>query len=300
MVTIFANRKGDSMTREYKDKVVEETANYYEKTQISYDIIWMNKKNLAMHYGLWDENTKKLHDALINENKVFSEELEVKKGDRILDAGCGVGGTTIWIAENFGVEVTGITVSKKQVERAIKSSKSRKVDHLTRFAVMDYCHTSFADEMFDKIYAMESMCYAVEKSEFLKEMKRILKPGGILVVADVFQDGRVLTERDKIQLGDWLDGWAVPNVPILREFRKSAEDLKLELIEAKNMKKNIIPSARRIYNIGRIFYPFDYICNKLRLLSNETFKSTLASLAQYRLFTDDTMQYFLIKIKKVK
>lgn len=297
MVAVFVNRK-DVFVVVMSKNVKEDTKNYYEKTQISYNLLWMNKKNLAMHYGLWDKNTKKLHEALINENKVFANELNIKKEDEVLDAGCGVGGSSIWIAENYKARVTGITVVGKQVEQAKRNAKNRKVSHLVNFKVMDYCDTKFSDESFDKIYAMESMCYAPKKEDFLREMYRILRPGGMLLIADVFSEGSLIQGRDKQQLDDWLEGWAVPNLPNLKEFHESIKKVGYDLLSDSNMKAQIMPSAKRIYKIGRIFYPFDKFCNKIGIVSDTTFKSTLALLAQYRLFSDNIMNYHLIKLEK--
>lgn len=297
MAAVFISREGNIITRMSKD-VKTDTKQYYNDTQISYNLFWMNKKNLAMHYGFWDKNTKKLHDALINENEVFADKLEIKKGDTVLDAGCGVGGSAIWIAEKYGAKVTGITVVDKQVKQATKNAKNRNVDNRVNFEAMDYCKTNFPDEAFDKIYAMESSCYAPDKQVFLKEMNRLLKPGGKLLLADVFSESGNMSNRDKVELDDWLKGWAVPNLPDLKTFHFSLRDTGFRKISDENMKDKIMPSSKRIYKIGRIFYPFDRFCNKIGLVSDTTFKSTIALVVQYRLFSDEVMQYHLIMAQK--
>ncbi len=251
-----------------------------------------------MHYGFWGSGIRNLNGALLNENKVTATKLGLKKGDIVLDAGCGVGGSSIWMAENYGVKVTGITIVDKQVKLARKYAQDRGVDSLVCFENMDYCNTKFSDESFDKIFAMESMCYAQDKSIFLKEMYRVLKPGGTLVIADAFLDGRVLTKKDKLQLNDWLEGWAIPNIVILKDFFEYLDANSFVGLDDEDVKSLIMPSAKRIYNIGRIFFPFDWTCNKLRLLSDTTFKSTISSLSQYRLFSEGIMQYHLIKVEK--
>lgn len=297
MVAVFVNWKGVILIVMSKD-VKEDTKKYYDTTQISYNLLWMNKKNLAMHYGFWGKGIKTLHEALLNQNKETAESLEIKKDDKVLDAGCGVGGSAIWVAENYGAKVTGITIVDKQIKQATKNAKNRGVDHLVNFELMDYCNTDFPNELFDKIYAMESMCYTKSKAVFVKEMYRILKPSGCLVISDAFLDDKTMQKSDELMLKDWMIGWAVPNVSKINNFNDDLKKAGFNEINDKNVNDQIIPSARRIYKIGRVFYPFDWTCNKLGLVSDTTFKSTIATVAQLHLFSDKIMQYHLIKARK--
>src|SRR5680860_40935 len=250
-----------------------DTKKYYDSTQISYNLLWMNKNNLAMHYGFWGNGIKNLHEALLNQNKETAEALEINKDDTGLDAGWGGGGSEIWVAENGGAKVIGISIVDKQIKQATKNAKNRGVDHLVSFKLMDYCNTDFPNESFDKIYAMESMCYASDKAVFLKEMYRILKIGGNLVISDAFLDDRKIQQSDQSQLDDWLKGWAVPNISKISDFHNDLRSTGFIGIKDVNVNDQIIPSAKRIYKIGRIFYPFDMLCNKIGLVSDTTFKS---------------------------
>lgn len=297
MVAVFADWKGTILIAMSKG-VNDDTKKYYDTTQISYNLLWMNKKNLAMHYGFWGKGIKTLHEALLNQNKETAEALGIKKDDRVLDAGCGVGGSAIWVAENYGANVTGITIVDKQIKQATKNAKNRGVDRLVDFKLMDYCNTDFPDESFDKIYAMESMCYANNKAVFVKEMYRILKPGGILTISDAFLDEKAIQKSDELMLNDWMVGWAVPNVSKIENFHNDLCQTGFIEINDKNVNEQIIPSAKRINKIGRVFYPFDWACNKLGLVSDTTFKSTIATVVQLHLFSEMIMQYHLIKARK--
>lgn len=71
-----------------------------------------------MHYGFWDDKTKNRQQAILNENREVVRLGRIKKNMRILDAGCGVGGTAIYIAKHTGAKIWGITIDPNQVRLA--------------------------------------------------------------------------------------------------------------------------------------------------------------------------------------
>ena len=77
-----------------KQKIIQ----YYETCEGNYRNWWDLDRSLAMHAGFWDAKTKTLHEALINENKILASIAHIKAGDYVLDAGCGVGGSSIYLA----------------------------------------------------------------------------------------------------------------------------------------------------------------------------------------------------------
>ena len=100
--------------------------NYYEQCQVDYEIVWHLNSQMCMHYGYWDEATPTLRSALRNMNAKLAEFAEIKTGEKILDAGCGVGGSSIFLARNFGCEVEGITLSKQQANYATQKTALHK------------------------------------------------------------------------------------------------------------------------------------------------------------------------------
>src|SRR5206468_3719870 len=83
-------------------------------TQCDYTWFWMSSDSLAMHFGYYDE-TVRTHDAsLLKMNEVLARYAQITSHDHILDAGCGVGGSAIWLARIFGCQVKGITIVPEQ------------------------------------------------------------------------------------------------------------------------------------------------------------------------------------------
>ena len=84
-------------------KLEEDTAQHFEDCHLDYLFAWCNQDNLAFHYGYWDSDKPyEQHQALINKNQLLYDKVDIKPQDRVLDAGCGIGGSSIWMAKNFG------------------------------------------------------------------------------------------------------------------------------------------------------------------------------------------------------
>ena len=83
--------------------LVEDAAHHFEDCHLDYLFAWCNQDNLAFHYGYWDSDKPyEQHQALINKNQLLYDKVDIKPQDRVLDAGCGIGGSSIWMAKNFG------------------------------------------------------------------------------------------------------------------------------------------------------------------------------------------------------
>lgn len=99
---------------------------------------------------------------------------------RVLDAGCGVGGTSRYLASRLGAGVLGLTLSPVQKEIADTLSGDCAS---VRFSVADATQTGFKEGSFDLVWALESCEHMPSKRAFLEESARLLRPGGRLVVA---------------------------------------------------------------------------------------------------------------------
>jgi len=154
------------------DKIIIQYYNYHQRY---YKWFWYQPSNLSIHYGFWYPKTKSHAESLINMNKVLVKIAKIKPGDIVLDAGCGIGGSSIWIAKNLATKVIGINICKRQIDLANKFVKEEKVGHLVKFYVRDFNNTKFNNETFDVVFGLESICYAKNKKDFVSEAWRILK-----------------------------------------------------------------------------------------------------------------------------
>ncbi|MEL7209739.1 MAG: methyltransferase domain-containing protein, partial [Actinomycetota bacterium] len=127
---------------------------------------------------------------------------QLEEGQVVCDAGCGVGGPAIVLAEEFGVTVEGVTVSGAQVEVArdlIDEAGLRgRVD--VRQGDFHRLERLYAAERFDAVLFMESFCHTVHPRVVLQSVWRVLEPGGVVVIKDLFRaPGKDRAERKLIE-----------------------------------------------------------------------------------------------------
>jgi tocopherol O-methyltransferase len=231
------------MTHFEKDQIID----YYDTCEINYRRWWDLDKSLAMHAGYWDHTTHSLREALMRENEILATMAQVKSSDFVLDAGCGVGGSSIYLSQNIGCTVTGITLSEKQVETATKKVAELRLANPPKFLQMDYTKTTFPDKSFDIVWAIESVCHASDKRDFIKEAWRLLKPGGKLIVADGFHVKNEYNDAEKKILEKVVHGWAVDKMESIPNFEKFLVEQGFQIAEKKDATKNVLPSSKRLF-----------------------------------------------------
>lgn len=161
---------------------------HYDKCSPHYQGIWGHH----IHHGLWrtgKETKEQAQDNLVAE---LAAHAKLPEKPRVLDVGCGVGGTSVWLAKNLGADATGITISTEQVRMAGENATKAGVTATTRFIEGDgekltEILGAAAHGTFDAVWISEALSHFVNKDKFFAEALKMLKPGGKLVLADWFR-----------------------------------------------------------------------------------------------------------------
>jgi len=272
--------------------------NYYEQCQVDYEIVWHLNSQMCMHYGYWDDTTTTLRSALRNMNAKLAAFAEIKPGEKILDAGCGVGGSSIFLAKNFGCKVEGITLSKQQVNYATQKAGDLGLNNKINFSVDNYLNTKFPDNYFDVVWAIESVCHAFDKEIFLEEAFRVLKKGGRLVVADFFSNSEEYNNDPNSWLQKWAHTWAVPSFECLDIFKMNAAKTGFKNAQSRNITSHIMPTVKRLYYC---FIPGVICDNFLRIFGKRTplnKANVRSTLYQYKSLKAGMWSYHFFKATK--
>ncbi len=274
-----------------------EIIDYYDHCEVDYSLVWQLDEVMCMHYGYWNENTPHHRAALQMMNKKVAETAQIKPGQYILDAGCGVGGPSIFLA-NLGCQVEGITLSAKQVKTCRENAARFKLDGRVNFSQQNYLSTSFDDNTFDTVWAIESVCYAWDKLDFAKEAFRVLKPGGRLVVADFYSQPVIEGSANAKLMQKWTDSWAIKSYATVRQFDKDLETAGFESVKGHDITSHVTPSIRRLY---LSFFPgiiTTKVAEWIRLRNKIQTKNTWSTYYQYKTYQKDLWRYYIFSAQK--
>ena len=249
------------------------TSTLYQQIQELYDAssgLWEQVWGEHMHHGYYgvDGNLKKerrqaqidLIEELLGWAGVPSNQA-LCEPYRILDVGCGIGGSTLYLTEKFGsiaqnnlksdggvdrVTATGITLSPVQANRATERAKIAGLESNVNFLVADALNMPFPDESFDLVWSLESGEHMPDKIKFLRECCRVLKPGGTLILAtwchrSLGESAGELTDAERRELAEIYRVYALPYVISLPEYEEIVRSLPLTSIRTADWSKAVAP-----------------------------------------------------------
>ena len=149
-------------------------ADHYNELDIFYRELWGEH----VHHGLWVTGGESSDAAVRHLVDVVAREAQIKPGDKVIDVGCGYGGPARQLAQEFGAEVTGITLSSAQYDYAKSVTPGSNPNYL----VADWLSTDFAAQSFQAAVAVESSEHTPDREEFCRRAFNVLQPGGRFVV----------------------------------------------------------------------------------------------------------------------
>ncbi|MFN7899364.1 MAG: methyltransferase domain-containing protein [Synechococcaceae cyanobacterium] len=161
---------------------------------------------------------------------------QLPAGSRILDVGCGIGGSARILARDYGFEVLGVSISPAQIARAQALTPVEL--QRCRFAVMDAlrldladapspeCRSERRDAGFDAVWSVEASPHMPDKQRYCDEMLRVLRPGGLLAIADWNRrdpSQGPMNARERWVMRQLLEQWAHPEFASIPSLRHSLE-----------------------------------------------------------------------------
>ncbi|MCK4364548.1 MAG: methyltransferase domain-containing protein [Thermoplasmatales archaeon] len=225
---------------------------------------WNDVDTLALHHGYYKNDTKTSREAIYNMNNLVGSLLNLRdeKPMRILDAGCGVGGTSIYLAKRHpNIKFIGISIAHEEVKFAKKYAKTNQVKN-AEFILANFVNTDFPDNYFDNIFAVESLSFAENHNDFVDEMYRILKPSGRFIVFDVFIKKPSMSSIIKKVYKEYCREYGFVRIPLINEYEFYLKEKGFKEIKFFDISKNISPYFYR----DCVLNFFVYTCKLFRRL----------------------------------
>jgi ubiquinone/menaquinone biosynthesis C-methylase UbiE len=274
-------------------------SDYYSNTLWDYLLAWTDQKNLALHFGYRDGAQLGHTASLSYANKVLADTIAIKPGERVLDAGSGLGGSSFWLVKHRGAITTGIALGVDQVALARQEASRRGLSQECRFLVSDFQCLPFPDKSFDVVWAQESLCHAPAKSDFFKETYRVLRPGGRIVVSDFFlRSQKILDSSNRIVLKEWLDAWKIPFLWTAAQHSNAAKSAGFVNVSISDVTRCTFRSHLRLYRMASLVLPLAIVLGHAGARNSIQHGNVIAALRQYQALRSNIWFYAILSAHK--
>ena len=225
-----------------RQHLTKTVAKFWDQISAAWDEIW----GPHIHHGYYtaDKVTPlEAQERLIVELSKFAE---LEDGFRMLDAGCGMGGSSLYLAQKHQAEVIAITLSSRQVEIAQEKVAAAGCSTV-EFRVEDaLAMSSLDDASFDLVWSLESCEQFFDKPRFLEQALRVLRPSGKLMLATWCSSKETFTDRDATKYKKLCEAFDVPYMPTISTYSQMLKDAGFNLPKEANWK----PQVEKSWDIG--------------------------------------------------
>jgi|GEM_PF-842742 len=218
--------KTDHPVFHQQKKITHKIAQFWDRLSPGWEKIW----GPHIHHGYYEENEHltplQAQEKLLHK---LTELIEIPEKAEILDVGCGMGGSSIYLAQQYAAQVRGITLSPRQVQIATEVAQKAGVTGLS-FQVEDALYLqSFQDCSIDVVWSLESCEQFFDKKLFLNNAYRVLKPGGKLLLVTWCSSQDEYQHQAAKKYQKLCHEFDLPYLPTINRYRELLEEEKFTI-----------------------------------------------------------------------
>ena len=227
------------MNDEYSER--DDIRDHYDRLSGAYRTFWGDH----LHHGYWEAGEELSQSvAQVRLIEQLAARAGIAAGSRVLDIGCGLGGSSRWLAQNLDCSVMGITLSPVQVEIATLAARKVGLGGRVRFEVRDANQLDLPPASFDAVWVVECSEHLPDKREFIESCARVLRPGGSLALCAWLRSD-VLSEPDEQLVQQVCEGMLCPSLGSLSEYVAWMDKAGFDRIEAEDITPRVAQTWTR-------------------------------------------------------
>ncbi|KAI5665084.1 hypothetical protein M9H77_24407 [Catharanthus roseus] len=178
-----------------------------------------------------------------------------KKPRNLLDVGCGLGGTCLYLAKKYDIKCTGITISPEQVKCAEDLAAAQGLENKVSFDVGDALDMPYQDGEFDVVFTLQCIDHVQDKEKFIREMVRVGSPGAAIVVItythrDLSPTEQSLKPHEIKTLKKICDNIVLSSISSTHDYVNWMTSLSLKDIKTADWTQNIIPFYPLLFKVS--------------------------------------------------
>lgn len=274
----------------------QEVMDYYKSIESYFGYRYLNHE--VKHFGFYPDGVSNISER--EAQRLMSDQvgvqLQIKKGDKILDAGCGYGVTACYLSQEYGANIVGIDLNQFELKRARQRADAMSAFNRPEFINMDYTQLAFANSTFDAIYTLETLSHSPNLLDTLHGFYKALKPGGKIALFEyTLAPMNQFSEYEKKMLEIGIVGTAAFGLKEFKhdEFVNTLKSVGFKNTNEENITDNMMPSLNRLKKIAYLPYQF------ISLLGwQQNFVNATIAVEWQKLMAKDLIRYCIFTATK--
>ncbi|MEZ5413644.1 MAG: class I SAM-dependent methyltransferase [Opitutaceae bacterium] len=206
--------------------------NHYDRLSSLYQRFWGEH----IHHGWWEDG-ESLPEAQEKLVRRLAEAAAIPRNSQVLDVGCGLGGSSRWLARELACSVRGITLSPVQVKIATRRARESELDTRVHFERADAEQIALEPESYDVVWSIECIEHLFDKRRFFMRAAQALKPGGSFAICTWL--GTPESPEHRAIVDQVCRGMLCPSLGSLEDHVNWFQAAGLEVIRAEDVTANV-------------------------------------------------------------